>query len=609
MTPYGGGIALFQLVDATAINPYTLALTFSEEPNLDSPDTKDPSNYYIERVLGESTVLPVKKIVPDPNPLSLRLITSEQFYTLYRVRVNEVVESIFGSTLNPLVSSKEFTGFPQVGRLRAQAVRPDGVLIVFNQEMIGDENFLSPLSYAVLDPDGVPVEVTEVQPNLMVNPTRVTLQLASPLVAGIAYSLTVSDKVLTTFEMTVVPATSKITWYNPQRTARISLAKFTGEVQAQPPDPNRTASEVFRLEESLAVELVPYRIEPTVIFDAFQEILSFTESLVVTSGTRFTESLQAVTVSESFGLDEFANFTKRVDTRSSVELSLSDRVYLSEALEILPRLESQTEAVDAGLGDLFGNPQGLVFFSPSLIPGGSPNSILQVDRVKTCTEAHDTYRFPQPADPKPLYTHGGGIVATPSPSSTLNNASLFVEFYRLGEAKFNLTNRPQETVPLFGDIIAGLTLREEDPTRTAKLNSPGWLMFKSPMPPVGDFIPLDDHTSRGWPQFDASAATPYPFITVNNLSPLPDPVVEPTQHFVSPMEVLGLVEEVHPDRSVLVGVDETVTRQDDFDLVPGSTVVQVNLVESMTHSEALTSSIGIRLFESITLSEGLSLTS
>jgi hypothetical protein len=188
-----------------------------------------------------------------------------------------------------------------------------------------------------------------------------------------------------------------------------------------------------------------------------------------------------------------------------------------------------------------------------------------VDSVRACTEAFDTYRFPQPADPKPLYTFGGGGF-----QSFLNVDCLLADFYKMNEAQWNLTYLPQDVVPSPEDLNADFYQYEPLlPTITSILNSPGWMLFASPLPPVGDFLPEDDHISPAWVQFDSSsAATSYPFITLDNLTPLPGPVSGPTNYYVSPVETLGLVEALSPVRSLLMSLGEILSQAEELTMTP-----------------------------------------
>lgn len=144
-------------------------------------------------------------------------------------------------------------------------------------------------------------------------------------------------------------------------------------------------------------------------------------------------------------------------------------------------------------GGLFGNPLGLVFFSPAFVTS-TPNSVIQVDEVDVCSKAYDSYVFPKPIDPRPLYTFGG-----PVQPSHLNRDSLFAPFPRLAEAKFTLDFTNVEPMPQAVDGAVSVTLQERwDHTRVSLLNNTAWNLF--------------DNTSTSVPPM---------FITADNLTPIP----------------------------------------------------------------------------------------
>ena len=145
---------------------------------------------------------------------------------------------------------------------------------------------------------------------------------------------------------------------------------------------------------------------------------------------------------------------------------------------------------------LYGIHNGLVFFSPALVTAAS-NSIIQVEQVDVCTRAYDEYHFPQPLDPPVLFTHGAGLV--PTPVTTLNSSAvLWAGFPRLVDARFDLTNLFDDTLPTPVDGPCDATLTEQwDP----------------------DFISLLNNTN--WKLFDNAGNPPAYFITANNLAPIP----------------------------------------------------------------------------------------
>ncbi len=86
----------------------------------------------------------------------------------------------------------------------------------------------------------------------------------------------------------------------------------------------------------------------------------------------------------------------------------------------------------------FGNPAGLIYFSPALNVD-TPNSFIQVEDVDVCTTAYDSYSPPVMIDPPVLFTYGGGIVPTPNPDPyLLNQCVLWAPFPRNFEAQITL---------------------------------------------------------------------------------------------------------------------------------------------------------------------------
>jgi hypothetical protein len=143
-------------------------------------------------------------------------------------------------------------------------------------------------------------------------------------------------------------------------------------------------------------------------------------------------------------------------------------------------------------GGLFGDPAGLVFFSPSLV-GAVPNSILQVDSVSVCILAYDTYTIPSLPDPKAFYTF-----STVGQPGTLNTRGmvLWAGFYALGEARYDLTDRRTDTGPAASDgrCVATLTIAL-DPTKAPQLNSPDWALFDGVGPVTSSTFKTADNSA------------------------------------------------------------------------------------------------------------------
>jgi len=570
-SPYGGGSSLFQVSSAVAINPFTVVVTFSDPPDFANPETVNPSNYYF------GGVLTAIRVVPDPDLNSLRVITTEQLYQLYTVVVSDLVTAEGTSaTVDPLANSAVFTGFT-VPRFSARAQSATAINLLFFQPMLADLNLSDPTNYALKTLDGVPVSVLSATPNTLTGPTSVVLKV-SPLISSVPYAVQISLSVKALDGRTVIPDSAVLTWSaRPDRKTSVSLSGFTGEVRASK-DTIRSVQETLTLRENLSVILDPLTYGPSGT-PSFQEVLTLVEGLLVTGSGVDTTSRHAISLSDSLQTFTRATFNAHQDPRSTVEGSFTEALTLEESLEVLPEVHT---GLDPAIANLFGNPQGLVFFSPSLKTGGSPLSSLQVDSVEACTQAFDSYLFPKTIDPSPLYTHGGGVVPTPN-VSTLNTNVFFVEFYRLGEAQHKIQDKPRDRQPPPVDIGATITLKQVyPPTRVAILNSTGWKLF------------------------DNSAPPPYPFITADNLSPLPVPVPAPVQHYVNPVEELTLGEGLQTLTATSISVSDTLSQVEDFDLIPGENVVLVNVADSLALAEALVTQVGIRLFETLTITEGIS---
>jgi hypothetical protein len=145
---------------------------------------------------------------------------------------------------------------------------------------------------------------------------------------------------------------------------------------------------------------------------------------------------------------------------------------------------------------LYGIHNGLVFFSPALVTSAA-NSIIEIDEVDVCTKAYDEYHFPQPIDPRVLFTHGAGLVPTPT-VTTLNADALWAKFPRLVEATISLGNKLEDTVPPPDDTGCDVTMQEPwDPAFVSLLNNPYWKLF------------------------DNAGTPPLYFATASNLAPIP----------------------------------------------------------------------------------------
>lgn len=124
-------------------------------------------------------------------------------------------------------------------------------------------------------------------------------------------------------------------------------------------------------------------------------------------------------------------------------------------------------------GGLLGQPAGQVFFSPAL-DVAAPNSIIQVEDVSLCTRAFDAYEFPNPPDPTPFFTHGGGPVSLLGAPGVV----LWAPADRLGQARVELGDMRADTLPTPIDGLTEMTLFEPiDTSRGGFLNDARWHLY------------------------------------------------------------------------------------------------------------------------------------
>lgn len=576
---YGGASLLLQLVSAEATNPYTVVLTFSSPLNLADPETLNPANYYID-VVSEGTAIGAPQLVAaGPDAHSLKLVTTEQEYTLYRVSVSGLVEAENGATMDIEADTAEFTGAPGEGNVsfRGRAIRQNGIHLVFTRPMLVDSALVNPANYTVTDIFGGSLPILSVAANKPSSASRVVLNLGGSMTPSVGYVVHVDPAVKTTNGLSIIPADTMVIWTHRARSTKVPFSVFTKEVKSVPNTEQKVA-EALSIHETLTAVLTPLRAGPQGT-DSLGESLYLEEGLQVTKSGFDPNISHAVVLTETVTRIDRVLYTNQPDSRSSVEASFADTLSLRETLDVQPPVQSNELSTD--ISKLFGDPDGLVFFSPSLVPGGAPNSTIQVEEISACTTAYDSYIFPQPIDPKPMYTHGGSLVPTVNPS-LLNSAALFVEFYRMAEAKHTIRDTSRDTLPPPIDIDVSMVLKQMwPPLRVGLLNSPGWTLF------------------------DGIASPPFDFVTADNLSPFPAPTSGVTHHFINPSEILSLVETPGVVLGTSPNVSETIVMTQDFDLTPGESVVQVNVSESLGVTDAVSTHIGINLFETLVVSEGV----
>jgi len=176
-------------------------------------------------------------------------------------------------------------------------------------------------------------------------------------------------------------------------------------------------------------------------------------------------------------------------------LSLIPNTSLFQWVEALPSLSLDLSQFTGEVqGGLYGTPLGLVFFSPALdVP--AVNSVIQIEEVDVCTTAYDTYTFPSPPDPFPLYTW-----SPTSPSTGLGQTgiSLWAPFPRLVEARFAITFTGPSMVEYVSPPLDG--------PATATFNQP-WALA---------YVALLNNSYWG-----LGPTAPALFICANNLGPIP----------------------------------------------------------------------------------------
>jgi hypothetical protein len=114
---------------------------------------------------------------------------------------------------------------------------------------------------------------------------------------------------------------------------------------------------------------------------------------------------------------------------------------------------------------------GMVFFSPAF-DEPVPNSIIQVDSVRTCTTAEDSYQIPPDQETRAFYTFGG------TPSLLNANASgLFIPQpqIRQGIEQFLPEAMPHAT----SSHGIGTLVETLDSTRVTRLNGLIWPLFNN----------------------------------------------------------------------------------------------------------------------------------
>lgn len=126
-------------------------------------------------------------------------------------------------------------------------------------------------------------------------------------------------------------------------------------------------------------------------------------------------------------------------------------------------------------GGLLGTPLGQVFFSPAL-EAPIANSAIMVEEVSVCTEAFDTYEWPEAIDPRAFFLWDGPVTQTLLDEP---GVVLWAAFPRLMEARIELTDsREEEAIRLPSLSQAAISIDAHfDPSYISYLNNVYWELF------------------------------------------------------------------------------------------------------------------------------------
>ena len=151
------------------------------------------------------------------------------------------------------------------------------------------------------------------------------------------------------------------------------------------------------------------------------------------------------------------------------------------------------------MGPPFGNPAGLVYFSPALNVD-TPNSIIQIEEVSVCTTAYDTYCPPksQGTAKVPLFTFS---LNEPSPDPyLLNQCVLWAPFPKLSDVMLDLADTEEDFFQPPVDTSCSILMKQQYALGyVSLLNDPAWYIFDN----------------------KHGTSVPPTFILANNLSPIP----------------------------------------------------------------------------------------
>lgn len=262
----------------------------------------------------------------------------------------------------------------------------------------------------------------------------------------------------------------------------LRTAQFLGEIVAPTmtvvavsPTKVRLIFDSEMLNDSHLIDPLNYSVEDmfgnsiTVSSATPEQPSSITTVALVLAAPLLTQNTYQVTIDTSI----------KTDFNASIVPSTVAFYWVQEP-EIGPIVIPLSQFTGEVSGGILGSPLGQVFFSPAL---NAPiaNSVIQVDEVDVCTYAFDSYNFPQPIDPPPLYTFSK-VYNIPGSILGPMGAVLWAPFPRNFEAQFNLSNSGanyNEMVPLMVDSACTAILQQTwNPSYVSLLNSPGWRTFE-----------------------------------------------------------------------------------------------------------------------------------
>ena len=156
-------------------------------------------------------------------------------------------------------------------------------------------------------------------------------------------------------------------------------------------------------------------IDPTnyTVLDLNGNMISVLEVTANGSGGNFPRCTLTLGSPLSLGIGYYVTISSSIVGNSGLEIQPKTSAVFSWTQKPLSLSLPVSAFTGEVRGGLYGDPLGLVFFSPSLTDTPAPNSSIQVDEVDVCTRAYDSYEFPPVPENLPtLYTYGVGWVST-----------------------------------------------------------------------------------------------------------------------------------------------------------------------------------------------------